>query len=70
MEKFIISASLQVDTNYDLSCLFFLQDAFVQELSGSSLFTSMFKDDPEALKPQFHQQMAPLLQTYPFLAVI
>lgn len=65
MKKFLsISASLQVGTNYDLSG--FLQDAFVQELNGSSLFTSMFKDDPEAVKPQFLQGMAPLLQTYHF----
>uniref|UniRef100_A0A3Q3BCQ4 Dynein regulatory complex subunit 3 n=2 Tax=Kryptolebias marmoratus TaxID=37003 RepID=A0A3Q3BCQ4_KRYMA len=39
------------------------RDAFVEDLSGSSLFNSMFKDDPEAVGPQLLPGVAPLLQT-------
>ncbi|XP_037544459.1 dynein regulatory complex subunit 3 [Nematolebias whitei] len=44
-------------------------DAFVEDIYGSSLFNSMFQDDPEAVKPQFLPGVAPLFQTFEDQAV-
>lgn len=42
----------------------------MEDINGSSLFNSMFQDDPEALKPQFLPEVAPLLQTYLYCLVL
>ncbi|CAB1448093.1 unnamed protein product [Pleuronectes platessa] len=42
-------------------------DAFVENLNGSNLFKSMFKDDPEAETLRCVTGVAHLLQTYPLI---
>ncbi|XP_054606509.2 dynein regulatory complex subunit 3 [Nothobranchius furzeri] len=39
------------------------ENAFVEDIDGSSLFNSLFKDNPEVLRPHCLPEVAPLLQT-------